>query len=121
MLGGGEDVRLGRVHHHDAAVGGRRGVDVVEADAGAPHDHEIGGGGEDLGGHLRGRPDDQCVRASDRVAQLLGVEPLLHVDGVPRVAETVEAAVSDGFGDEDAGHRGPILTGRARGRQLKRP
>ena len=34
VLGGRQDVRLGGVHHHDAASGGRFDVDVVEADAG---------------------------------------------------------------------------------------
>ena len=52
--------------------------------------------------------------------QLLGDEPQLHVDVVAGGAEAVEAAVGDLLGDQDAGHRGPILTGRARRRQLDR-
>ena len=43
------------------------------------------------------------------VEQLLGAEALLHVDDVPCVSEAVETAVCDGFGHQDAGHRGPIL------------
>ena len=42
VLGGGQHVRLRRVHHHHAATRGRLDVDVVEADAGAADDDEVG-------------------------------------------------------------------------------
>ena len=42
VLGGGDDVRLRRVDHHHAAGGGVRDVDVVEPDAGATDDDELG-------------------------------------------------------------------------------
>ena len=41
-------------------------VDVVEADAGPADHHEVGPGGQDLGGHLGGRADDEGVGPGDR-------------------------------------------------------
>ena len=48
VLGGGDVVAAGRVHHHDAAPGGRVDVDVVDADAGAADDAQPLGGGDHL-------------------------------------------------------------------------
>ena len=62
VLGRRQDVRLRRVDDHHAAAGGRLDVDVVEADAGPADDDQVGAGGEDLGGDLGGRADDEGVR-----------------------------------------------------------
>ena len=40
MLGGGGDVAAGRVDDQDPALGGRRDVDVVDADTGPADDAE---------------------------------------------------------------------------------
>ena len=45
-LGGADDVGLRRVDDHDAGLGRRLDVDVVQADAGAGDDLEAAGGGE---------------------------------------------------------------------------
>ena len=70
VLGRRQHVGLRRVHHHDAAPGGRFDVDVVEADAGPADDDELVGRLEDLGGDLGGAADHQRRRAADRVEQL---------------------------------------------------
>ena len=52
----------------------RRGgldVDVVEADAGAADDEQVGAGGEHLVGDRRRRADDQGVGAGDGLEQLV--------------------------------------------------
>ena len=51
LLGGRKDVRLRRVHDHDAPIGRRIHVHVVEPDAGTTDDDEVGAGGEHLRGH----------------------------------------------------------------------
>ena len=109
LLGGRQDVGLRGVDHHDTALGGGCGVDVVEADAGPAHHDEIGAGGEHLSGDVGGRADDERMGAHDGLAQLLRGQTLLHIDGVPRRAQLVETAIGDRFGDENACHRGFIL------------
>ena len=91
LLGHREDVRSRRVHHHDPALGGRRDVHVVQADAGPAHHLERGARGQYLGSDLGRRADDECVRPADRLEELLGGEPLLDVDLVTRVARAGRA------------------------------
>ena len=90
-------------------VGGGVDVDVVEPDAGPADDEQVGAGGEHLVGDRGRRADDQGVGADDRLEQLLGGQPALHVDLVAGGAEAVQPAVGDLFGDEDAGHRTTCL------------
>ena len=109
LLGRREDVRLRGVDHHDATLGGRGHVDVVEADAG-PADHDqVGAGRQDLGGHLRGRADDQGVGARrwPRPAAR-GVSPSPDVDLVAGLGQQVEARLGDLLGDEDPTHGVPF-------------
>ena len=70
LLGDGEDVRRRCVHNHDAPIGGRRHVDVVEADTGPPDDLERGPRGQHVAGDLCGRADDQRVGARDHLEQI---------------------------------------------------
>jgi hypothetical protein len=104
VLGRRDDVGLRRVDDHDALA--RRGfdVDVVEADAGAPDDDEADARRQHVRGDLRGRADDQGVRAADGVEQLVGAQPLADVDLVPCGTQAVEAGFGDLLGDEDASH-----------------
>ena len=119
VLRGGEDVRLRGVHDHDALLGRRGGVDVVEADAGPADDHEVGAGGEHLAGHRGGRADDEGVRPRHRAQQLLGGQAELHVDVVAGVAQLLQPGLGDLFGDEDACHRHRVC--RVPGEMRKRP
>lgn len=91
---------MGASDHHDAAVGGRRGVDVVEADAGTPHHHQVLAGLEHLGRDLGGRADDQGVGPDDRLQQRLGREVQTDVDVVAGVVEALQPTVRDRLGDE---------------------
>ena len=117
VLGGREDVRLRRVHDHDAAAGRLRDVDVVEADAGPADDDEVAPGLEHLGGHLRRAADHQRRRAVDRAEQLVGRQPRLQVDVETGGGHRLQAAVGKGLTDEDAGGheraRLPAVAGRA--------
>ncbi len=66
MLGGAVDVRRRRVDDQDAAGGGGVDVDVVQADAGAGDDLELGAGGEHLGVHGGRRAHQQRVGLGHR-------------------------------------------------------
>ena len=70
VLGRGQHVGLRRVHHHHAAPRRRLDVDVVEADAGAADDDEVGAGLEHLRGHLGRGTDHERMRAGDDLEQL---------------------------------------------------
>src|SRR3546814_636189 len=48
VLGGGDGVAVGRVHHDNSTSRGCRNVHVVDADAGAADDLQLVGGGDDL-------------------------------------------------------------------------
>ena len=89
-------------------------VDVVEADPGPPDDRQAGPGRQHVGRHLRGRADDQRVRADDRLEQLLGAQALLHVDLVAGVGQQVEPALRDLLRYQYPCHRGGLLTPPAR-------
>ena len=80
MLGGGEHVALRSVDDDDAALGRLVDVDVVDADAGAAHDLQVGGRLDDLGGHLGGRADDETLVVGDAREQLVRVPVLAQVD-----------------------------------------
>ena len=70
VLGGRDDVRLGRVRDDDPAAGGGLDVDVVDADAG-PADHlELRPPLDQLGGELRRRADDDPVVAADDLGEI---------------------------------------------------
>ena len=88
LLGHREDVRGRGVDHHDAALGRRGDVDVVEPDAGPAHHLERGAGLEHLGGHLGGGADDQGLRADDghRAAPRGSALPGRRPHGRPRPA-----------------------------------
>ncbi len=82
MLRGAVDVRRRGVDHQHAA--GRRGVhvDVVQPDAGARDDLELGGGGQHLGVNRGGRSHQQRVRFGHRGQQLVSVRTVnpAHLD-----------------------------------------
>ena len=79
-------------------------VDVVEADPGPAHDHQVGTRLQDLGRDLGLGADDEGGRALHRHLQLGRREPEADVDLVPRLPQAGQAALGDGFADEDSGH-----------------
>ena len=86
VLGGRGDVPERCVHHVDTARGGRRNVDVVNADAGATHDLQAFRGAEDRGCHLRLAPNDERVDVGNARCELR----LLQAGGLPDLTARAE-------------------------------
>ena len=61
VLGRSDGIAVGRVHDHDAALGGRVHVDVVDPGAGAAHDLEPSGPVHQLRGHSGRGADDKAL------------------------------------------------------------
>ena len=105
VLGGRDDVRLGRVRHDDPAPG--RGVDVhvVDADAGAADDLQPRRARDHIRRDLRRGTDDQALVTVD---DLLERRVRVDVD-LETLTKQVDARIRDLLTDEDA-HR-QTLTG----------
>ena len=108
VLGGRDDVRLGRVRDDDPAPGRGRHVDVVHADAGAADHLQPLGAVDQLGGHLRGRADQDAVVVADPLAQLVLVPVDAEVD-VEVLAQQLDPGVADLLLDEHARPRAVAL------------
>ena len=120
VLGGGDDVRRGRVDDHHAA--GRRGghVDVVQAHPGAGDDLQPGGGRQRLGVDLGRRPHEQRVRVGERTEQGRPVRPV-DVADLDVVAEQRDRGGRELLGEQDdraagggGAHGGAVLPDRGR-------
>ena len=74
VLGRGDGIAVGRVHHDDALGGRGREIDIVDPDAGAADDLEVLGAIEQLGGNLGGRADGKPVELADHFRELILVE-----------------------------------------------
>ena len=92
VLGSGDGVAEGRVHDDDALGGGGLGVDVVDADAGAPDHLQVGGSGDDLLRHLGGGADGQAIVGVDDLLQLVLGKADLDVGVSPRSLKAATAA-----------------------------
>ncbi|EAR50516.1 hypothetical protein OG2516_09735 [Oceanicola granulosus HTCC2516] len=105
VLGGGDHVAEGGVHHDDALLRRVRDVDVIDADAGAADDPEVVGGGDDLLGDLGRRADGEAVVLADHLEQLVLVlaEVGLEVDVDAAVAEDLHGGFGELVGNENAG------------------
>jgi hypothetical protein len=103
VLGGRDDVGLRRVGDHDAALGGRGHVDVVDAHAGAADRLQARGLVDQVGGDLRRAADQEPVELADA---RLEVEPVGVEAGrdVEVLLQQRDAAGADVLGDEDLGH-----------------
>src|SRR5262249_34595007 len=109
-VGGGVGEHAGGVADADAALGGRRDVDVVEADGVVADGLEAGGGVEQGGVDPVGQQRHQAVAAGGFVAEgLVGRGQLPGPNlGVGLGEDLVEAGGGDAAGDEDlrtGGHR----------------
>src|SRR5205807_2089804 len=98
VLRGGDDVRLGRVRHHDAASRRSLHVDVVDAHARAADHAQPVGALQDVRGQLRRRADDDRVVAADPLRE---VAVRLVVD-VEALAQERDAGLGDRLAHEDA-------------------
>ena len=110
-LGGADDVRRRGVDDHDARLGRRRDVDVVEADARAGDHLEARRGGQGLGVDLRGGAHEHGVDVGKCGQQLGSVGPVAVPDLEVR-AEGLDRGGGQLFGDEDdrLAHVGTLLS-----------
>jgi hypothetical protein len=108
VLGGGDGVAIGRVHHDDAAAGGGGDIDIVDADAGAADDFQVGRGGDDLRRDLGGRTDGEPIIGGDggeqRLLVLAEIGQVVDVDAA--VAENLDSGFGELVGDKNAGGHG---------------
>ena len=103
VLGRGNGVTAGRVHHDDAVFGGDGDVDVVDPDPGASDGAEDAGTGFDDGAgdlHARAHDDAFVVRC---VFDEFGLaEPEFDVDDEAGRLEKLNAFIGNRIADEDA-------------------
>jgi hypothetical protein len=104
VLGGGDDVGLRGVGDDDPALGGGGDVDVVHPDAGPADRLQPARVGQDLGGELGRRADEDAVELADAPGELAVGPVRLDLD-VEVPAEQVHAAVADLLGHQDAHQR----------------
>src|SRR5262249_27249905 len=108
VLGGGDRVAERRVHH-DHALGGRgRGVDIVDADAGAADHLEVLRLLENLRRYLGGRADGEAVEVADDLGKLVLVlaEVRLEIDLDAAILEDLHSGGRKGVGNQYSGcHR----------------
>ena len=72
VLGRGQNVRLGSVHHENAMTGGGLDIHVVQSDARPAHDLEVLGALQEGRVDLRCRADNERVVSLDDRSQLFG-------------------------------------------------
>jgi hypothetical protein len=102
VLGRADDVRRRRVDDHDAALGRRGHVDVVQPDAGAGDDLEVRSGGQRLGVDLRGAADHHRGGVGQR-GQQGGAVGAVHVTDLDVAPQHLQHAGGEFFGDQDDG------------------
>ena len=103
VLGGGDRVAEGRVHHDDALGGGGLDVDVVDANAGAADHLQLVGLGDQLLGDLGRRADGEAVIVADDLLELVLGKAGLHVDGDTAILEDLHGCRRQVVGDQYAG------------------
>ena len=114
VLGGRDRVRLGGVDDHDAALGGRVDVDVVDAGAGAADHLQPRAALDQVRGQRGLRADHDPVELADSLAQLLVGHLEAELD-LEVAAQELDAGLGDLLLDQDlrlaVGHQ---PTGRPR-------
>ena len=101
VLGRRDDVRLGRVGDDDAALGGGRHVDVVDADPGAADHLQAVGALDHVRGQLGGRADHDRVVVADRRRQLLLAPCRCSTSTSKCSPQQLDAGIGDLLLDED--------------------
>ena len=71
MLGDGDGVAAGRIHHNDAACCSCGNIDAVHADAGAANDFEVGGRVENVFGDSDGAAHENGMGGGEMIAELV--------------------------------------------------
>ena len=96
MLGSGDRVAPGQVHHQHPGGRCRFHIDVVDADAGATDDAQVLPGGDRRRIHELLRVDDDAVIRGDDIGQRAGLAVGLVVDVAPRVLEDGQSPALEG-------------------------
>ena len=104
MFGRGDRVAEGRVHDDDAATRGGRDIDIVDADAGAADDLQVGRRLDQLFGRLGGRADGEAIILADDLEQLFLVlaELRLEIDINAAILEDLDGSFRQRVGYEYA-------------------
>ena len=100
VFGGGDGISAWGIHDDDATFGGGIDIDIIDADAGATDDFEMGRGIDDLGGGFGFATDDEAVKFADDGEEFIGFEA--EIDGDIEefvVAKFINTALGDGIGD----------------------
>ena len=71
VLGSGDRVAEGRVHHHDPFGAGSRDIDIIDPDPGPSDDLQIVGTRDQVCRRLGGRADRQAVILTNDIGQFL--------------------------------------------------
>ena len=91
-------------HHHDAALGSRRDVDIVDADAGAADDLEVGRSSNQLFRRLGGGTDGETIIIADDFGELFLVlaELRLEIHFNAAITEDLDGGFRQFVGYENA-------------------
>jgi hypothetical protein len=104
MFGGGDRIAERGVHHNNTLGGGGGNIDIVDTDAGAADDLEVGRGSEHLLGNLgRGADGEAVIVADDGDQLILGLAGNL-VDLDSAVAEDLSGERVHLVGNQYLGH-----------------
>ena len=101
VFGRGDRVLAGRVHHHDATLGGRGHVHVVNTRPGPSHDTQLGSLAHHLIGDTRIRAHHDPLDVGDRLQKIVAGNPGAVVGLDPGPPQDVRAHRQDRVGDED--------------------
>lgn len=104
VFGRGDRVAERRVHDDDTALGSGRDIDIVDADAGAADDLEVGRGGDQLFRCLGGGADSEAVVVADDFGKLVLVlaELRLEIDFDAAITEDLDGSFGQFVGYENA-------------------
>ena len=104
MLGGGDGIAEGRVHHDHAGAGGGGNVHIVHADAGAAHNLQILRRLQHIGGELGGAANGDAVILVNDLEQFFLAEAGLHIGVHAALLEDGDGGRRQLVGDKDLGH-----------------
>ena len=103
VLGGGDRIAEGGVHHHHALGAGGGNIDIIHPDAGAADHLEVARGGEDVGGDLGRTADCEAVVPADAGLELLGRLAGDDIDIAAALAKDARGVLVHLVGNEDFG------------------
>ena len=111
MLSRRDRVPLRGIHDNHAALGGRRHVHVVDADASPADDPQLGGRLNDVGGHRGAGADHQGVVVANDRLQLFRWQARSHIH-LSHLGQDVDPCLIDGIGYQNLRHDPAGWSGR---------